>query len=59
MGGAPHRNARSWVALIVGAIALGTGLAWMLAAIMGEAATQRVPNTNGSKMVPLAVSIDV
>ena len=30
-----------------------------LAASMDEAATQRVPNTNGSKMVPLAVSIDV
>jgi len=30
-----------------------------LAASMDEAATQRVPNTNGSKMVPLAVSVDV
>ena len=30
-----------------------------LAASMDEAATQRVPSTNGSKMVPLAVSVDV
>ncbi len=27
--------------------------------LIDEAATQRVPNTNGSKMVPLAVSVDV
>lgn len=37
MGGPARRNARSWVALIVGAIALGTGLAWMLAAGWGVA----------------------
>ena len=37
MGGAPHRNARSWMALILGAISLGTGLAWMLAAGWGVA----------------------
>lgn len=37
MGGAPHRNARSWIALVFGAIALGTGLAWMLAAGWGVA----------------------
>jgi hypothetical protein len=30
-----------------------------LAVSMDEAATQRVPNTNGSKMVPLAVSVDI
>ena len=29
-----------------------------LAASMDEAATQRVPDTNRSKMVPLAVSVD-
>jgi uncharacterized membrane protein YczE len=37
MRGAPHRNARSWLALILGAISLGTGLAWMLAAGWGVA----------------------
>lgn len=33
----PHRNRRSWVALILGAAVLGTGLAWMLAAGWGVA----------------------
>ncbi len=37
MGGAPHRNARSWIALVLGAVSLGTGLAWMLAAGWGVA----------------------
>lgn len=37
MSTAPHRNARSWVALVGGAISLGTGLAWMLAAGWGVA----------------------
>lgn len=37
MVGAPHRNPRSWTALIIGAISLGTGLAWMLAAGWGVA----------------------
>lgn len=37
MAGAPHRNARSWLALVLGAISLGTGLAWMLAAGWGVA----------------------
>ena len=37
MRGAPHRNPRSWLALILGAFALGTGLAWMLAAGWGVA----------------------
>ena len=36
-GMAPHRNGRSWLALILGAVALGTGLAWMLAAGWGVA----------------------
>lgn len=34
---APHRNRRSWIALVLGAFALGTGLAWMLAAEWGVA----------------------
>jgi uncharacterized protein len=34
---APHRNHRSWLALLLGALALGTGLAWMLAAEWGVA----------------------
>jgi uncharacterized membrane protein YczE len=33
----PHRNPRSWVSLLVGAVALGTGLTWMLAAAWGVA----------------------
>lgn len=33
----PHRNGRSWLALILGALSLGTGLAWMLAARWGVA----------------------
>lgn len=33
----PHRNPRSWASLLVGALALGTGLAWMLAADWGVA----------------------
>lgn len=37
MRGSPHRNPRSWVALILGAFSLGTGLAWMLAAGWGVA----------------------
>ena len=34
---APHRNRRSWLALLLGAFSLGTGLAWMLAAAWGVA----------------------
>ncbi len=34
---APHRNHRSWLALLLGAFSLGTGLAWMLAAAWGVA----------------------
>lgn len=34
---APHRNHRSWLALVLGALALGTGLAWMLAVEWGVA----------------------
>lgn len=34
---APHRNHRSWLALLLGALSLGTGLAWMLAADWGVA----------------------
>jgi len=37
MAGAPHRNARAWLALVLGAVSLGTGLAWMLAAGWGVA----------------------
>lgn len=37
MSASPHRNPRSWIALVVGALALGTGLAWMLAAGWGVA----------------------
>ncbi len=37
MRGSPHRNPRSWTALLLGAFALGTGLAWMLAAGWGVA----------------------
>jgi len=37
MRGSPHRNPRSWIALLLGAFALGTGLAWMLAAGWGVA----------------------
>lgn len=37
MRGRALRNPRSWSALIVGAFALGTGLAWMLAAGWGVA----------------------
>jgi len=37
MATAPHRNHRSWLALILGALALGTGLAWMLAVEWGVA----------------------
>lgn len=32
-----HRNHRSWLALVLGALALGTGLAWMLAVEWGVA----------------------
>jgi uncharacterized membrane protein YczE len=34
---APHRIRRSWLALLLGAFSLGTGLAWMLAAAWGVA----------------------
>lgn len=34
---APHRNHRSWLALLLGALSLGTGFAWMLAAEWGVA----------------------
>lgn len=34
---APHRNPRSWIALAFGSVALGTGLAWMLAVEWGVA----------------------
>ena len=34
---APHRNHRSWLASTLGALSLGTGLAWMLAAEWGVA----------------------
>lgn len=37
MAQAPHRNRRSWLALLVGALALGSGLAWMLAVEWGVA----------------------
>ena len=37
MRGSPLRNPRSWAALLLGAFALGTGLAWMLAAGWGVA----------------------
>ncbi len=37
MTGAPHRNRRSWLALVLGALILGTGLSWMLAADWGVA----------------------
>lgn len=37
MRGGPLRNRRSWIALLLGAFALGTGLAWMLAAGWGVA----------------------
>jgi len=37
MAGAQHRNARAWLALVLGAVSLGTGLAWMLAAGWGVA----------------------
>lgn len=37
MPGKPHRNGRSWLALVLGALSLGTGLAWMLAADWGVA----------------------
>ncbi|HEV8024996.1 MAG TPA: hypothetical protein VGP37_08950 [Candidatus Nanopelagicales bacterium] len=37
MRGSVLRNPRSWMALIVGAFSLGTGLAWMLAAGWGVA----------------------
>lgn len=37
MRGSPHRNPRSWSALLLGAFSLGTGLAWMLAAGLGVA----------------------
>ena len=37
MAHAPHRNRRSWLALLLGALSLGTGLAWMLAADWGVA----------------------
>ena len=30
-----HRNRRAWIALVVGALSLGTGLAWMLSAAWG------------------------
>ena len=33
----PRSNPRSWVALVLGAVALGTGLAWMLSAAWGVA----------------------
>lgn len=37
MARAPHRNKRSWWALLIGALALGTGLSWMLAVEWGVA----------------------
>src|SRR5210317_1943276 len=37
MAGAQHRNARAWLALVLGAVSLGSGLAWMLAAGWGVA----------------------
>lgn len=37
MARAPHRNQRSWWALLLGALALGTGLAWMLSVEWGVA----------------------
>ncbi len=37
MARAPHRNSRSWLALVLGAVILGTGLSWMLAADWGVA----------------------
>ena len=37
MRGSPLRNPRSWAELLLGAFALGTGLAWMLAAGWGVA----------------------
>lgn len=37
MAHAPHRNKRSWWALLLGALALGTGLAWMLSVEWGVA----------------------
>lgn len=37
MSRAPHRNSRSWLALGLGALSLGTGLAWMLASEWGVA----------------------
>lgn len=37
MARAPHRNKRSWWALLLGAFALGTGLAWMLSVEWGVA----------------------
>lgn|GEM_PF-3414214 len=35
--GTPLKNPRSWASLLLGAVALGTGLAWMLAAAWGVA----------------------
>ena len=35
MRGSPHRNPRSWTALILGVFSLGSGFAWMLAAGWG------------------------